>query len=56
MQSRYKVVISSRNVYKEIDLAPEYTEVKVGTETNCDFRLRKDMFFEKIELSFVQNN
>lgn len=56
MQSRYKVVISSRNIYKEIDLAPEFNEVKVGTETNCDIRLRKDMFFEKIELSFVQNN
>ena len=56
MQGRYKVVISSRNIYKEIDLAPEFNEVKVGTETNCDIRLRKDMFFEKIELSFVQNN
>lgn len=56
MQSRYKIVISSRTIYKEIDLAPEFNEVRVGTETDCDVRLRKDMFFEKIELSFVQNN
>lgn len=56
MQSRYKVVISSRNIYKEIDLAPDLNEVRVGTETTCDIRLRKDLFFEKIELTFVKNN
>lgn len=56
MLSRYKVVISSRNIYREFDLLPEVPHIKVGTETNCDVRLHKDLFFEKIELSFVQNN
>ncbi len=56
MQSRYKVVISSRNICKEIELSPEYSEVRVGTETDCDIRLRKDMFFERIDLTFVQHN
>ncbi len=56
MQSRYKVIISSRNVYKEIELTPEASSVKIGTETDCDVRLRKDLFFERIQLSFVLDN
>ena len=56
MQSRYKVIISSRNIYKEIDLLPVVPEVRVGTETDCEVRLRKDMFFEPIGLDFAQNN
>lgn len=56
MLSRYKVIISNRNIYKEIDLLPEVSQMKVGTETNCDIRIHKDLFFEKIELSFVQSN
>ena len=56
MQSRYKVIISNRNLYKEIDLLPDAPEVHVGTETDCEIRLRKDMFFESIVLDFVQQN
>ena len=56
MQNRYKAIVSSRNIYKEIDLSFEYNDVKVGTETDCDIRLRKDMFFEKIGLTFTQHN
>lgn len=56
MSSRYKVIISNRSLYKEIDLLPEAQQIKVGTETECDFRLRKDTFFERIQLNFVQNN
>lgn len=56
MLSRYKVIISSRNIYKEVDLLPDVPQLKVGTETNCDVRLHKDLFFEKIELTFIQNN
>ena len=55
MQSRYKVVISGKNLYKEIELDSNATEIKIGTETECDFRLHKDMFFEKVQLLFVQN-
>ena len=55
MASRYKIIISNRNIYKEIDLLPEFSSVLVGTETDCDFRLRKGLFFEKIRLNFIQN-
>lgn len=55
MVSRYKAVISNRSIYKEVELLPDLQQVKVGTETDCDFRLRKDLFFDKVELSFVNN-
>ena len=56
MQSRYKIIISNRNLYKEVELSSDATEVRVGTETECEVRLHKDFFFENIKLSFVQNN
>ena len=56
MQSRYKVIISSRGIYKEIDLLPDVALVSVGTENECEVRLRKDMFFDVVRLEFIQRN
>lgn len=53
--SRYKIVISSRNIYKEIELAANAQQLRVGTGTDCDVRLHKDLFFEQVELTFVKN-
>lgn len=55
MDNRYKVTITSKNIYKEIELAPNMTQLKVGTSAECDFRLRKELFFESIELIFTKN-
>ena len=55
MEKRYKVIISSKNIYKEVELSPDATEIKVGTGMDCDVRLRKDLFFGRIELDFVRN-
>ena len=52
MNGRYKLIISSKNIYKEIDLTPEDNEIKVGTSQECSVRLRKDLFFSPIELTF----
>lgn len=54
MDSRYKVIISNKNIYKEVELAPDAQMVKVGTGIDCDVRLRKSMFFEQIELIFMK--
>ncbi|MCI3924742.1 type VII secretion protein EssC [Paenibacillus sp. TRM 82003] len=56
MQNRYKLIVSNRNLYKEIDLAPETKELRIGTGSDCDVRLRKDLFFGQIELTFMKNN
>ncbi len=54
MDNRYKIILSSNNLYKEVDLAPEAKEVKIGTGVECDVRLRRELFFGQIELSFVK--
>lgn len=50
MDSRYKLIISSKSIYKEIELSPEMQEVKIGTTSECTVRLRKELFFSPIEL------
>ncbi|MDY3747034.1 MAG: type VII secretion protein EssC [Lachnospiraceae bacterium] len=55
MDHRYKIVVSNRNLYKEIELSEESTEVRVGTGIGCDVRLRKELFFGPVELLFVKN-
>ena len=52
MEIRYKAVISNKNLYKEIELEPQAGMLRVGTDVDCDVRLRKDMFFGRIELDF----
>lgn len=55
MDSRYKIILSNNNLYKEIELSPVMQQAKVGTEVECDFRIHKNLFFEKIELFFSKN-
>ena len=52
--NRYKVTLSSNTVYKEIELASGLKQLKVGTDVDCDVRLRKELFFGQIELVFVK--
>lgn len=56
MDSRYKIILSNNNLYKEIELSAEATKLKVGTGVDCDVRLRKELFFEQIELRFAKIN
>lgn len=53
--NRYRVTLSSNTVYKEIELASDMQQVKVGTGVDCDIRLRKELFFGQIELVFIKN-
>ena len=53
--NRYKVTLSSNTVYKEIELASDMQQLKVGTGVDCDIRLRKELFFGQIELVFAKN-
>lgn len=56
MDNRYKIIISSKKLYKEIELEPEAEEIRIGTGIDCDVRLRKELFFGQIELTFVKKN
>lgn len=55
MDNRYKIILSNSNIYREIELAPDAQQIKVGTALDCDIRLRKEFFFGQIELLFVKN-
>lgn len=54
MDSRYKIILSSNNIYQEIELAPDAWKLKVGTGVDCDVRLPKELFFGPIDLRFVK--
>ncbi|PID82957.1 MAG: type VII secretion protein EssC [Clostridiales bacterium] len=55
MLSEYKIIISSRTLYKEIELPKTVNNLRVGTNTDCEVRLRKDLFFGDINLLFVND-
>lgn len=50
MKSRYRIILSNHNMYKEIELPVDLNEFKIGTNLECDFRLQKHLFFGPIEL------
>lgn len=52
MKDNYKVNLTGRNIYKEISLSGDHKIIKVGTISECDIRLHKDLFFEQIALAF----
>ncbi len=56
MSDRYKIIISNRNVYKEIEVAPEMNYLTIGTALDSDVRLRKELFFGTVQLCFQQIN
>lgn len=56
MTNRYKVILSNRNLYKEIELPTETKSFGVGTSVDCDYRIHKELFFEEIRLDFRNNN
>ena len=55
MNGRYKIIISSKNLYKEVELSSTDGEIKVGTSPECTVRLRKELFFAPIELTFQRS-
>lgn len=56
MDTRYKVVLSNHNMYKEVELSPNYSQIRVGTHSECDSRLRRELFFDAVELIFTRNS
>ena len=56
MDNRYKIIISNKNLYKEIELPSDLSFAKIGTEKDCTFRLLKDFFFETIEITLQKRN
>ena len=51
MEGRYKLLISGKNIYKEVELAPDMGEVRIGTSSECTVRLRRELFFAPVEIT-----
>ena len=51
MDNRYKLIISSKNIYREVEISPDMNEFRIGTSPECEVRLRRELFFAPIELS-----
>lgn len=56
MKYGYIIRISSRNLYKEIQLPMDAALLKVGTDAACDVRFYKEAFFETFALTFRQSD
>lgn len=56
MLCRYKIIIASNNLYKEIEIPISCKQLQIGTTTDCDVRLKKELFFSSIDITFKKNN
>ena len=56
MNRRYRIIISGRTIYKEIEVDSKSKKISFGTEIGCDIRVRKNLFFEPIEIIFIKND
>lgn len=56
MNNKYKIVISNRNLYREVELPEDAKTYRVGTSVDCDYRLHKELFFEEIYLDFTNHD
>lgn len=54
-QNKYRISILGNNLYKEIELPNDAKQVKIGTDSECFFRMHKDLFFDSIILIFTQD-
>ncbi len=56
MEYQYKIIISNRAVYKEIEIPIDAERMKIGTTSACEIRLNPDLFFAGIELEMEKIN
>ena len=56
MSNRYKLILSNKTIYREIDLSDAQKTVRIGTTTGCDVRLSSNLFFSNLELTLTLQN
>lgn len=54
--NKYKLIVSNKNLYQEIELPIDARTFRIGTAIESDYRLHKDLFFDDIRLDFSNNN
>lgn len=56
MEYGYVIKLSSRKVYKEIQLPVDSEMMRIGTDITCDVRLYKEDFFEAFQLDLSRKD
>lgn len=56
MDYQYKLIVRNQTFYKEFEIPTDLEKVKLGTTSNCEFRLNPDFFFENIEIGFEKKD
>jgi S-DNA-T family DNA segregation ATPase FtsK/SpoIIIE len=56
VDKNYKILLTNKKIYKEVELADTLESLRVGTGAECDVRLRKDLFFEQFDIDFYVEN
>ncbi len=54
--NKYKIIISNKNIYEEIEMPVDAKVYRVGTSIESDYRLYRDAFFEDVQLVFTNND
>ena len=52
MKNRYRVIISNKNLYREVELTPDMSKVRIGTAFGNDVRLHKIYFLNRFSLLY----
>lgn len=52
MNNRYRIILSNKNFYKEIEVPADTSKINIGTSISCDFRLHKELFFDEFNILF----
>ena len=47
---KYRIIISNKRIYKEIQLAADMTGLYIGTVKGCEIRFSKELFFEDVKI------
>ncbi|MBQ6582461.1 MAG: type VII secretion protein EssC, partial [Mogibacterium sp.] len=55
MDNRYILTLSNNHLYREVEIAAEQTVLSIGTLPSCDSRLRREDFFEPVNLILSKN-
>lgn len=54
--NKYKIIISNKNIYEEIELPLDAKVYRIGTSIDSDYRLYREALFEDVRLDFSNND
>ena len=56
MSKKYKLIIAGTTLYKEIELNESMNEISIGTQYDCDVKLRGEQYLTKFKITLKQIN